>query len=76
MAKRKRGIAQVEELTAHEPSAAENNPPSRLAMTNEDNTAEAQVRNWILATGTKPGARHERGLFEAREGYSGISCCL
>jgi signal transduction histidine kinase len=26
-------------------------------MTNEDNTAEAPVSNWTLATGTKPGAR-------------------
>jgi signal transduction histidine kinase len=26
-------------------------------MTNEDNTADARVSNWTLATGTKPGAR-------------------
>ena len=26
-------------------------------MTNEDNTADARVSNWTLATGTKRGAR-------------------
>ena len=28
-------------------------------MTNEEDTADVQSRNWTLATGTKPGARHE-----------------
>jgi hypothetical protein len=28
------------------------------SMTNEDNTADARISNWTLATGTKPGARH------------------
>jgi len=27
-------------------------------MTNEDNTADARISNWTLATGTKPGARY------------------
>ena len=26
-------------------------------MTNEDNTADARISNWTLATGSKPGAR-------------------
>jgi hypothetical protein len=34
-------------------------------MTNEENTADVRIRNWTLATGSKPGARDE-GLFEAR----------
>jgi carbohydrate-selective porin OprB len=29
-------------------------------------TADVRIRNWTLATGTKPGARHERGLFDTR----------
>ena len=27
-------------------------------MTNEHNTADVQISNWTLATGTTPGARH------------------
>jgi hypothetical protein len=31
-------------------------------MTNEESTAHVRIRNWTLATGTKPGAQREHSL--------------